>query len=328
MAMSAAASAALKKLGTAAATDKISGADMTGGSVAKTIGGIVLGVLLVLATPILVILAIFQNGAQLDMTALAAQAQNERLAHFEQVMLAIEDEITMQGLSVDPLRAQIIYLCALQGREQEDWFFANFISCFAENQGPYAAISEAFGVAFTEDDIGKIEQLIGMAQEAQTGPGNNVHARILELTANDDTPLPEGVFSSPLRGQDWKPLITSGFGMRIHPISGERKFHSGLDIGVDEGTPLYPAQAGKVLIVGDDPDGYGRFVVVYYGGGMATLYAHCSKILVAEGQEVGTETMIARSGNTGTSTGPHLHYEVIDQGKPVSPTKYLQRKES
>jgi len=315
MALPAAAAAALKKVAAAAATDK---------NVAKTIGGIALGVILVLVTPILAIIAVFQGGAQLDMTALAAQARNEQLAYFEQIMLNIEDEIAVQGLQTDPIRVQIIYLCALQGRERDEGFYANFIACFADEEDAYVAVGEAFGVTFTEDDIAKIEQLIGMAKEAQTGPGNNIHARIVELTADDDTPLPEGGFSSPLYGQDWKPLITSGFGMRIHPISGERKFHSGLDIGVDEGTPLYPAQAGKVLIVGNDPDGYGRFVVVYYGGGVATLYAHCSRILVSEGQEVDTETMIAHSGDTGNSTGPHLHIEFVEQGKPTNPKKYLQ----
>ena len=314
MALSAAASAALKKIATAAATDK---------NVAKTIGGIALGVILVLITPILAIIAVFQGGAQMDLTAMAAQAQNEQLAYFEQVMLVIEDEISAQGLKMDPLKAQVIYLCALQGRENNEGFYTDYVSCFAEDQDPYKTIKEAFGVAFTEDDIEKIEQLIGLAQEAQKGPSNNVHARILELTADDDTPLPEGVFSSPLHGQDWKPLITSGFGMRIHPITGERKFHSGLDLGMDEGTALYPTQVGKVLIVGSDSS-YGNYVVVYYGGGMATLYAHCLRILVSEGLEVDTETMIARSGDTGVSTGPHLHVEFILNGAPQNPKNHLR----
>jgi len=314
--MSAAMAAALKKLAVAAATDK---------KVAKTIGGIIGVTIFVLITPILAIIAIFQGGAQLDFSALAAQAQSEQLAYFEQVMLAIEDEITAQGLQLDPIRAQMIYLCALQGQEAEDDFYTNYISCFADSQDVFLSVSETFGVTFTEDDIAKIEQLIGMAKEAQKGPGNNLHARIVELTADDDTPLPEGPFTSPLHGQDWKNLITSGFGMRIHPISGERKFHTGLDICVDEGTPLYPVQGGRVLIVGNDPDGYGRFVVVYYGGGMATLYAHCSRILAVEGQEVDTDTVIARSGDTGSSTGPHLHLEFIEQGKPVNPKLYLPK---
>jgi len=311
--MSAAMAAALKKLAVSAATDK---------NVAKTIGGIVLGAVFVMIIPILAIIAIFQGGAQLDFTALAAQAQSEQLAYFESVMLAIEDEITAQGLRADPLRAQVIFLCALQGREQEEGFYTIYIECFA-GEDTYAAISESFGATFTDDDIAKIEQLIGLAREAQKGPGNNLHVRIMELTAGDDTPLPEGDFLSPLHSQDWNPLITSGFGMRIHPISGERKFHSGLDIGIDEGTPLYPAQAGTVLIVGSDGS-YGNYVVVYYGGGVATLYAHCLRILVSEGQAVDTETMVARSGNTGSSTGPHLHLEVILDGTPQNPKGYIK----
>jgi len=313
--MSAAIAAALKKLAVTAATDK---------KIAKTIGGIVLGAVFIMIIPILAIIAIFQGGAELDFTALAAQARNEQLAYFEQIMLSIEDEISAQDLRIDPLRAQMIFICALRGRENEDDFYTNYIGCFADSQDVFLGVSETFGVTFTEDDIERIEQLIGMAWQAQRGPPGNLHARILELTADDDTPLPEGGFSSPLHGQDWKPLLTSGFGMRIHPISGERKFHTGLDLGVDEGTAIYPAQAGKVLIVGNDPDGYGRFVVVYYGGGMATLYAHCSRILVSEGQEVDTETMIARSGDTGTSTGPHVHVEFIQGGQPMNPRKFMK----
>ena len=316
MALPAAAATALKKIAVAAVTDK---------KIGKTVLGIIGVVLFVMITPVLAIIAIFQGGAQMDLVAMSAQAQNEQLAYFEQVMLAIEDEISVQELQLDPLKAQMIYLCALQGREREDNFYTIYIGCFAGDQDPYESIAEAFGVAFSVDDIEKIEQLIGLAKEAQTGPGNNVHARIVELTADDETPLLEGAFLSPLHDREWRPLVTSGFGMRVHPISGERKHHTGLDIGLPEGTEIYPAQAGKVLIVGYDKDGYGHYCVVYHGGGMATLYAHCSKILVSEGQEVTTETMIARSGNTGTSTGPHLHIEFIEQGKPVNPKLFLPK---
>ena len=308
--------AAAKKLAAAAATDK---------NVAKTVLGIVGGIIFVLITPVLAIIAIFQSGAQMDFAALAAQAQNKQLAYFEQVMLGIEDEISAQELKLDPLKAQMIYLCVLQGREKEEDFYTIYIKCFAEEQDAYAAVSEAFGVTFTEEDIAKIEQLIGMAQQAQSGPSNNVHAKILELTADDNTPLPEGGFLSPLHEKDWKTLVTSGFGMRIHPISGERKHHTGLDLSLPEGTEIYPAQAGRVLIVGYDKDGYGHFCVVYHGGGMATLYAHNSRILVSEEQEVTTDTAIALSGNTGASTGPHLHIEFIDQGKPINPKQFLPK---
>ena len=182
---------------------------------AKTIGGIVGVVLFVMVTPILAIIAIFQGGAQLDFAALTAQTQNEQLAYFEQVMLGIEDEIAAQELKLDPLKAQMIYLCALQGREREDDFYTIYMECFAGEQDAYAAVGESFGVTFTADDIEKIEQLIGMAQQAQSDPSNNVHTRILELTADDDTPLLEGAWLSPLHEKDWKPLVTSGFGIPL-----------------------------------------------------------------------------------------------------------------
>lgn len=315
MSMSAAAAAALKKLAAAAVTDK---------RIGKTVAGIIGVVIIVMITPILAIIAIFQGGAQLDFTALAAQAQSEQLAYFEQVMLAIEDEIDAQGQQLDPLQAQMIYICALQGREHEDNFYTIYIGCFAGEQDAYAAIAEAFGVRFSADDIARIEQLVGMAREAQTGPSNGVHARIVELTAGDTTSLPEGGFSSPLHDRDWKSLVTSGFGVRVHPITGERHHHTGLDFGLPEGTEIYPAQAGKVLIVGFDSNGYGHYCAVYHGGGMATLYAHCSKILVGEGQDVTTETVIARVGSTGQSTGPHLHFEVCKDGKPQNPKNFIK----
>ncbi|MCL2447276.1 MAG: hypothetical protein FWD06_10975, partial [Oscillospiraceae bacterium] len=106
--------------------------------------------------------------------------------------LAIEDEIAAQELDVDPLRAQIIFLSALRDHLRDEDFFADFIACFADGQDEFAAISEVFGVTFTSEEIAQIEQLIAWAQESQTGTPNNLHNRILTMTADDDTPF-EGV---------------------------------------------------------------------------------------------------------------------------------------
>ena len=86
---------------------------------------------------------------------------------------------------------------------------------------------------------------------------------------------------------------------------------------------MYPAQAGTVLIVGSD-NSYGNYIVVYYGDGVATLYAHCSWVLAAEGQEVNIETIIARSGDTGVSSGPHVHIEIVKDGAPQNPGQYIR----
>jgi len=307
--------AALKKIAVAAATDK---------RVGKTVLGIIGGVLFVVVAPILMLLSLLQGGADLDLSAAIAQAQHEQLVYFEQIMLSIEDEITEQELDIDPLRAQIIFLSALSNHPRDADFFTNYIMLFAGEQDVFEAIGETFGVTFTAEEIEQLEQLIAWAQEAQTGPPSNLHNRIVALAADDDTPF-GGVFSSPLRDRDWRPLLTSGFGIRTHPISGERSHHAGIDLSLPVGTEIYAVAAGRVLIVAYDPHGYGLYVVIYHGGGMATLYAHCSRILVNEGQEVTPETVIAHSGNSGLSRGPHLHFELIENGRPINPTRHLPR---
>jgi len=104
--------------------------------------------------------------------------------------------------------------------------------------------------------------------------------------------------------------LTSGPGMRLDPFgSGRMVYHSGWDIAVPEGTPIRPTQAGRVYYAGPYK-GYGNLVAIIHGKGVVTLYGHTSKILVSPGDEVTTDTVIALSGNTGRSTGPHLHYEV------------------
>ncbi|MCL2532095.1 MAG: M23 family metallopeptidase [Oscillospiraceae bacterium] len=311
----AAAKAALKKLAIASATDKRTG---------KTVLSIIGGVVFALVTPVLALLAVLNSGAELDMSAILQQANNAQLAYFESIMLAIEDEITAQELDIDPLRAQIIFISALRDHSRDDDFFATFIACFADERGEFACITDNFDVAFTSEEIAQIEQLIAWAHQSQVGTPNNLHNRIAAMTADDDTPF-EGVFLSPLRDRAWQSVLTSSFGYRMHPISGERRFHNGVDFGLPMDTAIYAAAAGRVLIVAYDARGFGHYVVVYHGGGYATLYAHNSRITVSEGQEVISETVVARSGNSGSSTGPHLHFEVIRNGRPVNPTRYLSR---
>lgn len=117
-------------------------------------------------------------------------------------------------------------------------------------------------------------------------------------------------------------VITSPFGWRTHPIFGTQIFHSGLDIGVDEGTPIAAADSGVVVDAGW-MGGYGKAVIIDHGGGISTLYGHTSQILVSPGQTVSKGQTIALVGSTGYATGPHLHFEVRQNGEPVSPLSYL-----
>ncbi len=116
--------------------------------------------------------------------------------------------------------------------------------------------------------------------------------------------------------------ITSPFGSRIHPILKTKKMHTGIDIGVGSGNNVIAAQSGTVIHSGW-LGGYGKTMIVDHGGGIATLYAHNSSLLVGEGGKVAQGQAIAKSGSTGLSTGPHVHFEVRVNGQYVDPMKYV-----
>ena len=121
----------------------------------------------------------------------------------------------------------------------------------------------------------------------------------------------------------------SGFGMRVDPIlKNRRRSHQGVDLAPKsgkEGEPVYVTGNGVVKAVGYDAGGYGRYVLVDHGFGYQTRYAHLKKALVEQGQEVLRGQQIAEMGNTGRSTGTHLHYEVIYMGKHVNPVNYYNK---
>ena len=117
-------------------------------------------------------------------------------------------------------------------------------------------------------------------------------------------------------------VITSPQGYRVHPIFGTTIYHSGMDIGVDYGTPIHAADSGTVIYSGWI-SGYGNAVIIDHGNGMETLYGHNQSLYVSEGQSVSKGEVIAGAGSTGNSTGPHCHFEVRINGSPVDPMGYL-----
>lgn len=122
-----------------------------------------------------------------------------------------------------------------------------------------------------------------------------------------------GTFIKPAEGP-----ITSGFGSRYHPILHRQRMHTGIDIGAGHGSAIHAAGAGEVVMAGYR-NGYGNCVVIDHGGGVTTLYGHCSSLNVSVGQVVRQGDLIARVGSTGLATGPHLHFEVRHNGTPVDP---------
>jgi murein DD-endopeptidase MepM/ murein hydrolase activator NlpD len=119
-----------------------------------------------------------------------------------------------------------------------------------------------------------------------------------------------------------KGWISSNFGYRTSPFTGKREFHKGLDISGPSGTPVYAPANGKVSFTGTD-GGYGLCIVLNHGNGITTRYAHLNRTGVKVGQNVSRGEMIGLMGNTGRSTGPHLHYEVRLNGVFVNPERFI-----
>ena len=125
----------------------------------------------------------------------------------------------------------------------------------------------------------------------------------------------------PVRNEDLK-RMASGYGRRIDPIYGVVKMHWGMDFTAPTGTEIFTTGDGEVVRVEYKTSGYGKNVIIKHGYGYETLYAHMSEIKVKRGQKVKRGEVIGLVGNTGKSVGPHLHYEVIKDGKKVNPALF------
>jgi len=117
--------------------------------------------------------------------------------------------------------------------------------------------------------------------------------------------------------------FSSNFGFRIDPFTGQRSFHEGIDFPAETGTPVLAAASGKVVFADVHPE-YGKMVEIDHGNGLVSRYAHASQLLVKEGDLVVAGQRVASVGTTGRSTGPHLHFEVRQNGVPQNPARFLK----
>ncbi|HEY4389738.1 MAG TPA: M23 family metallopeptidase [Paenibacillus sp.] len=125
---------------------------------------------------------------------------------------------------------------------------------------------------------------------------------------------------------EWPTLskrLTSNFGYRTDPFTGRASFHAGIDIGAKEGDPVYAAAAGEIITVAQD-NSHGKYIVIQHPEGLQSWYLHLSKISVSEGDFIKKGQTIGKVGNTGRSTGSHLHFEIVKNGKTIDPLPYLQ----
>lgn len=147
--------------------------------------------------------------------------------------------------------------------------------------------------------------------------GNRLISEIQALQNKDKVYLGSGKLGWPVSGR-----TTSEFSTRTSPITGKTERHLGLDIAVSTGTPVAAAEAGTVIKAGWN-NSYGFMVIIDHGGGIATLYAHNSRLAVSVGTQVSRGSTIAYSGSTGDSTGPHVHFEVRVNGQYQNPRNWL-----
>ena len=138
---------------------------------------------------------------------------------------------------------------------------------------------------------------------------------------------PVGMNAGPFAKEVRDPLkdytITSPFGMRTNPFTGERSFHTGIDLAAPKGTPIYAAASGRIGKRTGWSDIYGNEIIIQHGGGWKTGYHHLARMLVKAGQRVRKGQIIGYVGSTGYSTGPHLHWSVYRRGDEINPRRFL-----
>lgn len=177
--------------------------------------------------------------------------------------------------------------------------------------GGDAAASEVFGAQAADGD--------NMVYAASSGGADDILGR--EKTLFPDT-VDETVY--PMEFEHVLPAegtLTSDFGSRLSPTTGQPGFHYGLDIAAEEGVPIGAFADGTVREIGESD--YGNYLIVDHADGFSTLYAHCSSISASVGDAVGCGEEIARVGQTGNATGPHLHLEIWKDGAALDPSDYL-----
>jgi murein DD-endopeptidase MepM/ murein hydrolase activator NlpD len=169
-----------------------------------------------------------------------------------------------------------------------------------------------------------------IADRVADGPGLGLQASLAgTLGMEPESPALSALPHEALRHRSWPArhpvdgIVTSRFGHRADPIHGAKRLHKGMDIAAEKGTPIRAVRDGVVRSAGTR-GGYGKAVIVDHGDGLQTLYAHCDSIAVKPGTEVKAGQPIATVGDTGRTTGPHLHFEVRLEGAAVNPEGILR----
>ena len=267
-------------------------------------------------------------------------------ASFAQLDIAIAaiNENTEEETSLDDIRVKAIFYALYFGAESHR-DAQSFADCFVtweerirtvlvEGSDPPEETEETYSVAIPIEDLGTVWQNIaamGVAPAAEQRSNADSIYNLIRYGAagggsgfaGSDVPfIGADGFCSPI-GENWRNVVTSEFGNRRDPFTGERRGHTGMDLAVPTGTSVRAALPGTVTVSTYNQGGYGYYVMIDHGSGLSTLYGHNSQLLARVGQTVEAGDVIALSGSTGRSTGPHLHFEVRINGERTNPRSYL-----
>ncbi|SMD33154.1 Peptidase family M23 [Reichenbachiella faecimaris] len=224
--------------------------------------------------------------------------------------LYITNDLKAKGLSKGFRTELLDHICCMVELELSDG---------KEFSVAYADVLDAFGNEGFEElrqtsPVIKKQRRNTISQLLASG----IAASIFMLVFGADAQEPPTI--SPL---DHYKRITSNFGQRYNPLKKKKDFHNGVDFSAEIGTPVQSTATGTVLSVQEKLSGYGYKIEIEHSEGFVTRYAHLSEISVKEGELVTLGQVIGLSGNTGLSTAPHLHYEVIKDGNPQDPLNYF-----
>lgn len=253
---------------------------------------------------------------RIDAPLLRAVLVNPQEERHQKIQTHLQDNLNVMASKLGQMQAQLLRLDALGERLAESSGIKSGDFSFNQMPGQGGARNDlsAEVLSFSEFSL-KLQELSNMLDERtdKLGALDSLlrHDRITKFVLPSEMPVET----------DW---YSSGYGYRIDPFTGKRAFHEGVDFTAEVGAPI-KAAAGGVVIYSDRHPEYGNMVEIDHGDDLVTRYAHASKRLVNLGEVVLQGQKIAEVGNTGRSTGPHLHFEIRHKDKPQNPAKFLKK---
>jgi len=284
-------------------------------------GLVVWGLLLVLALPLGGAIGGYYLGVELGSPGpnslsaeLGAELEQQR-AQLKKVKRSAQEDLNALSMRLGKLQAHVMRLDAVGQRvtQMADLDDGEFDFGNPPAQGGPVALGE--GQAVDIEDF--LAQLDGLARQLDD---RDKQLQVLEAMLRNDT-LQEKI--RPAGRPIEKGWLSSYFGMRTDPFTGKQAYHSGLDFAGKEGSDVLAVASGVVTWAGDRY-GYGELVEINHGNGYVTRYGHNKEVLVKEGQTVKKGEVISHMGSTGRSTGPHVHFEVLRNGRTVDPKRYIR----